>query len=829
MRKLLLLTFLAALLAGCSGGGSPQAGSSAEPQPGETVRGTVSLRHPLAGIPVRMEGLDGAPLAVATPTDARGAFAFPGGDYPADFRLLADVPGFGTLVREVRGSAGPVHLGVVGHLVAAEFASHPAAGLPEADRRMKAFLALPPRLALDGAPWLGERQSAFSDDLFLRQAAQAGGVQPFVALLLAELQAGATRSFAEDPVKKTDWETFLDKVGGDLTADVPDGFGDAAIGYALSLMGCNTGEERALQQVAQDLDALGDQIDALSVTLAQGFADSAFQAAAGELERSTLSPVETRSERLAANALRFRITDEPFQPDSELVSLTSLVTSFHADTALENLTNALLGQSGASNMLVLGMQVLQARFGLVHSGPLSEPSGLWSNGAVVTPMDALAEFYSSYATEALNLLLEVATSGPRPGQAIPSGRRRLVNLAATLKAAALQIPPPLPGAPGDVYLVDYANGRMWYLREQYPVQSGDVMESWSGSDSTVIALAPYDDWRYPHNPSGGTNDLKLLFDRLKAANPAHPSQALATLRFTAGWDPSTPPPNGDTLYGYVDTDSSGLVQDSTGHLMDLETGQTSSWPRGESPQKTLCVRVFPNTAPTRDPDYLGDRDPDAARATGVLTSLDPPVATTAAVTVTGTWTVSSSVASLQVPGLDATARVVWTSSNPDTCVVSNGTGTEGTLTWYRNLDGSLPGPVTITASTSVSVDASGNVTPQGLQVSVVVAPPGDLPARTLTAVSVTPRNRTYLIPDVTEQYYATAYWSDGLVTDVTDDAVWSVAQADGSPLPDPSKAFFEHGSPGVLALKPLLTVADLRLTAAFGGQSRSVKAKVAVD
>lgn len=828
MRQLLLLTFLAALLAGCSGGGSPQAGT-ASGQPSETVRGTVALRHPLAGVTVRLQGLDGAALGVAAPTDARGGFEFPGGDYPADFRLLAEVPGFGTLVREVRGAAGPVHVGVVGHLVAAEFAAHPSAGLPEADRRMKAFLALPPRLTLDGAPWLGERQSAFSDDLFLRQAAQAGGVGPFVALLLAELEAGATRSFAEDPVKKSDWEVFLDKAGGDLAADVPDGFGDAAIGCALALMGYNTGEERALQQVAQDLDALGDQIDALSVTLAKGFADSAFQAAAGELERSTLSPVETRSDRLAANALRFRITDEPFQPDSELVSLTSLVTSFHAETALENLTNALLGQSGASNMLVLGMQVLQARFGLVHSGPLSTPSGLWSNGAIVTPMDALAEFYSSYATEALNLLLEVATSGPRPGQAIPSARRRLVNLAATLKAAALQVPPPLPGAPGDVYLVDYQNGRMWYLREQYPVQSGDVMESWQGTDSTVVALAPYDDWHYPHNPSGGTNDLKLLFDRLQASNPAHPSQALATLGFTPGWDPSTPPPDGDTLYGYVDTDSTGFGNDSTGHLFDLETGATSSWPRGESPQKSLYVRVFPNTAPPRDPDYLGDRDPDAARATGVLTALDPPVATTAAVTVTGTWTVSSALASLQVPSLDATARVVWTSSNPDTCVVSNGTGTEGQLTWSRDADGSLPEAVTITASTAVSVDASGNVTPQGLQVSVVVAPPADLPVRTLTAVSVTPRNRIYLIPDVTEQYYATAYWSDGLVTDVTDTAVWSVAQADGSPLPDPSKAFFEHGSPGVLALKPLLTVSDLLLTASFGGQSRSVKAKVAVD
>lgn len=62
---------------------------------------------------------------------------------------------------------------------------------------------------------------------------------------------------------------------------------------------------------------------------------------------------------------------------------------------------------------------------------------------------------------------------------------------------------------------------------------------------------------------------------------------------------------------------------------------------------------------------------------------------------------------------------------------------------------------------------------------------------------------------------------------LTDTAVWSVTQADGSPLPELSKAFFEHGSPGVRALKPLLTVPDLLLTASFGGQSRSVKAKVA--
>lgn len=140
------------------------------------------------------------------------------------------------------------------------------------------------------------------------------------------------------------------------------------------------------------------------------------------------------------------------------------------------------------------------------------------------------------------------------------------------------------------------------------------------------------------------------------------------------------------------------------------------------------------------------------------TSHDLPLGLTVQFSVIGTYSDESE--------LDLTDDVLWSSSDPATATISNAPGSQGLASAVA-----LGGPVTITATLgAVSVTADLTVTDA-----------------TLTSLAVTPADLD-LPRGVSQQYVATATFSDGSLQDVTQQVVWassapavaSIGNLDGS-------------------------------------------------
>lgn len=175
-------------LAACADGGDPAA-----------LAGLAALDRPIVGATVTVTTPDGATLfAEADETHATGAFLLaPPGDLPADFDLTVtggtvgpDGPAFdGTLRMEVRDHAPGDHafylVDPVSTLAAAWRRAAPGRTVDQARAAVWAFLALPD--GVDHANDLHFATELFDPALFMAQAEASGGLDAFVAQLVAEI------------------------------------------------------------------------------------------------------------------------------------------------------------------------------------------------------------------------------------------------------------------------------------------------------------------------------------------------------------------------------------------------------------------------------------------------------------------------------------------------------------------------------------------------------------------------------------------------------------------------------------------------------------------
>lgn len=206
------LVLAAVLVAGCgskSGDSATASGNSTTTATtAKAIGGSVSLGGPITGATVKIFDVGGNPVDLNTSphnvdtTDRKGLYGIVTKSLPADFRIvisggkLDGVPLGADLVGDVANFSGRlVFVNAATTLAATYRDTHPGMTVADAQTAVKNYLAI--SQAVDISSRMIKLQSDFDHAAFLTIAAGNGGVTAYIATLVAEMNAGTskTRSF----------------------------------------------------------------------------------------------------------------------------------------------------------------------------------------------------------------------------------------------------------------------------------------------------------------------------------------------------------------------------------------------------------------------------------------------------------------------------------------------------------------------------------------------------------------------------------------------------------------------------------------------------------
>jgi hypothetical protein len=454
------------------------------------------------------------------------------------------------------------------------------------------------------------------------------------------------------------------------------------------------------------------------------------------------------------------------------------------------------------------------------------------------------------------------TAGPPPSNTPPppiatnisnAVTQTLLAVAEQAKIERQQFPQPLSS---DEVLLDLENGLMWYL----PVQKAQTYsDARSAASNLVINTGGviYDDWRLPTYQECKALQARGRFAEPKDATlPQNSSAPAPTTNF--GQSVQGLPALGftfDANTDYWSESSDGnadIWYNSWAPFYSSLPGIPSSWDEdignfrlnkqnddqdlGNSKKKFAAIfcrsLVTPPTLPLQDknasPDEYGGlplpaefnvRPLVAAEgpAFGALNSIDSvslvdngsiQVRGSCRVNLGGSFSASQAGSvetrtvqprAVNVTGVDITAQAAFRNYNDvfqlNPIEVSNVQGEEGQVLWHTD----VTGPLTSLLQVSCLGFGSGGSFPSTLSVSSSQTSNGNIPARVLLGIQISPRNRRYTSVSnrEQEQYQAVGYYSDFTVRDLTQQTTWEVTGGTG---PDFGNAV--DGTVGVLFLHP---------------------------
>ena len=182
-------------------------------------------------------------------------------------RLVADVTGFGPNSRAI-------HVSPLTTLLAAYRDRHPDLSSAQAQRAVRRFVKLPADFEVTGD--VRGNEPVFSSAEFLSQAAAAGGIQPFVTRLVAQMDAGArTHAFtgaAENGLIPTPEEAARKLIDMVLVK-----VANTGLSHVLEAIGLgepvDAEELRLLAEIQQQVERVQNTVNDISQKLVQGSYD----------------------------------------------------------------------------------------------------------------------------------------------------------------------------------------------------------------------------------------------------------------------------------------------------------------------------------------------------------------------------------------------------------------------------------------------------------------------------------------------------------------------------------------------------------------------------
>ena len=179
-------------------------------------------------------------------------------------RLVADVTGFGP-------SSRAIHVTPLTTLLAAYQDRHPDLSSARAQTAVRRFLKVPAQLEITG-DLIGHEQ-VFSSTEFVRQAAAAGGIQPFITSLVAEMDARPAKTHPFTGAAQNDFIPTPEEAVLKIVDTVVSKLASTGLSHVLESIGLSqvpdAAELKLLAEVQKQLNILQTSVNDISQKLDQ--------------------------------------------------------------------------------------------------------------------------------------------------------------------------------------------------------------------------------------------------------------------------------------------------------------------------------------------------------------------------------------------------------------------------------------------------------------------------------------------------------------------------------------------------------------------------------
>ncbi len=485
--------------------------------------GMVFLGQAVPGARVEAKDSSARSLAVTT-TDEGGYFHLEGLDNSMELTLVATLPDSSfellSLVDPDDGKDFPV-LGVPSTLIARYMQDHPEATWPMAEDWFNRLVGASTEQSWGS--FLDESEEMpFSHLAFFDYAASRGGVAATVEELLSEdLRSDGPAEESPDPRFDMELGDLTANFAGlepayavvanamqtperasfsgtDLTGRLLKNIGEGVAGsmldagfewawtWVVSSISQNEGPDIASLQ--SQIDALGGQVESLRSRLDQ----AQYQSAVDNLNQAIL-PLTTKQKQLSVLALNTRLTNEPKDAPNGLQNFLNDISTFQVTTSLLTLQNYMLGTDGQTNILSLTLAAKMSSLGVDQQShfmnmPLrSQP--------ILRDVLRTYDFYAGYQVMACQLIGELSHGANNPLAGTQFAVDEIAEAAISLKRQRSQLPQPLPS---ERVLVDLENGLMWYLDVIGP-KSFEGAAAFAGNFRLDAGKMEYANWRLPND------------------------------------------------------------------------------------------------------------------------------------------------------------------------------------------------------------------------------------------------------------------------------------------------------------------------------------------
>lgn len=828
-----LILTLAVLTLGCGDSsdihgdsGTLNGGNRLPAAPGRLAIGQAAAQARIAFL-----SPDGKTLATTTTVDPQGSFgtdvALPGSFIvEATPAPSASFQGsLGALSAELEGfqpQSKEIVVNVPTTLLARFHQRHPDLSLSQVRSRVHQFLAIPESTtleALDDSPG-----APFVHDLFFRLAQDNGGVEPFLEMLLDEMEGSGVRPISLKSEEGNTVTTFLGGCAFGLAEDFVKSEVVIGIGWAFRAMGINFpfpsnfDLERKLNQLSLQIDEVSDELTRFESQLD-------YQRAVDELGDKVVTPSDSSTQALKS---AIQVHSVPLNPslaylplNGSYTYLSELQAAFSQNDArsmLDLLVSYLEGtysEAGAGDRMErLLVRLLSPSWGIDNDLSSYNGYGAFSN-ATISQQSAMLQYYLGYLEQTVLLFAEQTHNTSNAMTLVGNIRTAkpyLASLARAKKRILAQVPQPLGS---DQLFVDRQAGLIWYMGNLGRYGSGLSFKDATTYASKFSGVGPLSSgWRLPVD-----RELDLLYRRIAAGNAAQASnQKPSSVMTRWGWDIS-----------YIGGNHRVWANDGRESRFSLDDGNLQSDIGGHN--DVILVHEYSNGG--RDDDFLPALSlgsPQAMTISGATPGDiqgpgSPMVQLRCLAQVEGTYggnfTVggqprsATSGSGFSIDDFDLTENAVWTSSNELMATVSNFEGTQdsegnvvtppshGLVVWQPQFTGGSLQPVTITA------------TYRGASASITLRPPSSV-TPVLSSIQVFPYNVDFgtILSQVTQPFAAVLFCKDPVTGDsqvqnfneITAPVVtWTLTDSAGAPLSTDQNSGFFSNDPNKLILNTTLT------------------------
>ena len=801
------------LATGCGNSGDGPGGPTGLAPTNNFFMGRVFLEEATSDTSVTIKDLSGRALYQLTSNDL-GIF-WARGPLPLDFRIEVLRPGDPVIyAREIRGGyfGGTMYINPATTLVSRHMQAH-GTSLQEAEAAVKTLLEIPQDFELN---WItNSPTSPFAPRRFFEEAAQNGGVEAFLQLLLEEVPNRKLSLVESD--ESSAFTSVLKEVGSDIFGDTVSLVDAGIFGAVTQALGLNIGTAGALNEIEADLnDVLLD--------LGQIEKDLNLESLTGtyNADRTAMAPAVTSILLYTGNISRalggtYAVSD--LEQD-----ILGIVATQEAKANLALLYEYLLGL-GVDNIIFTYGKIQQANmFSDIDSSYLSYP---FRRNAVTSSMQKQLRNWENVLALGVNLFAESAHVRIPITDALTDAVTDIDQTNAVLQQMRAQVPASLPS---DEVAVDMEGGVMWYLSFQAQEEYDDAVDL-----ANNFSVGPYDDWELP-----GRGDLeRLVLDLVGGQVTDDDSNDQWRAAFQSfGFDTTHyGEHDGPTTLGlaYYNEDTGGTTLSTNSLVWQgvVSNPATQSYPKSTY----ILKRVLQGTP---EQELRGGINPLAYGQIAAETTSGGPSLQVShdSGQLTARTTIYSYFEFLSIEFVttilgnapyDVTQYCHWESSNLKMATVSNvpttpdgvppAIGPIGQIAWHPPVDGSPLSPVTFTASFwGMPVDGGGGLLK--LQAGVTVDPPQNLtpnqtslqvlPAQNSVDATTAPSTGTAII------YYATAFYEDGQFHSVEGDCQWTLTNSMGNALvSEAAGGGFITSTPNELKIYDTLTDSDLTVTAVY--------------